>query len=229
MPVSTSAEPFVDIRTQDVDRFYRIYDAAHGAPAAEAFQQEYIDAGSEGVRQFFPNRIISGAALAKTIAEYRDVYDQARTCTRVLPAVKVGLRRAFRRLAALDPDARFPPVTVLIGRNNSGGTTGKSGVLIGLEVACRSSWLQRDLTARLLHLIAHEYGHVQQDPSLNDESMPTTVLRQSLIEGVAELVAELISGQVSSVHLQRWTKNREQAIDAMFLADADSSNLAKWL
>ena len=78
------------------------------------------------------------------------------------PEVTARLRGFFRRLAVLDPQASFPPVTILIGRNTSGGTTGKSGVLIGLEVACRSTWLQPDLSDRLYHLIAHEYGHVQQ-------------------------------------------------------------------
>lgn len=219
----------VEIRTEDVNRFYRLYDAAQGAPTAETLQRDYIDAGSDGVRQFVPYRILSGEALAKEIAAHRDIYDQARNCMKVLPAVKTKLRGAFHRLAALDPDARFPPVTILIGRNNSGGTTGASGVLIGLEVACRSTWLQPDLTERLYHLIAHEYGHVEQPPALDDDSLSSTVLQQSLVEGVAELVAKLISGEVSNVHLQAWTKGREAEIDRAFLADADSTDLSPWL
>ena len=189
----------VEVRTSDVTAFYRLYDAANGKPSADTLQQDYIDKGTDGVRQFVPYRIISGEALAKEVANEESLYRQARSCMEVLPAVKMKLQGAFRRLAALDPQATFPPVTILIGRNNSGGTTGKSGILIGLEVVCRSSWMQPNLTDRLYHLIAHEYGHVEQSPTLDEDSENTTVLKQSLIEGVAELVAQLISGQVSNV------------------------------
>ena len=102
-----------------------------------------------------------------------------------------------------------------------------AGVLIGLEVACRSTWLQPDLSDRLYHLIAHEYGHVQQPETLEDGT--NTVLKQSLIEGVAELIAELASGQVSNVQLQRWTRGREAEIDWRFLVDADKTDLSDWL
>jgi hypothetical protein len=140
--------------------------------------------------------------------------------------VKTRLVGALSRLAQLDPDAVFPPVTVLIGRDNSGGTTGKSGVLIGLEVACRSDWLQPDLTDRLVHLIAHEYGHVEQ-PDQNDDH--PTLLKQTLIEGGAELVADLISGEVSNIHLQRWTRGREREIEQTFLIQMNGTDLSAWL
>ena len=60
--------PLAEIRTSDVDLFYRIYDGAEGAPSADALQR-YIDDGSDGVRQFIPHRIKSAEAFAKTIAE----------------------------------------------------------------------------------------------------------------------------------------------------------------
>lgn len=219
----------VEVRTSDVAAFYRLYDAADGKPSGNTLQQDYINKGTNGVRQFVPYRIISGEVLAKEVSSEEAVYRQARSCKEVLPAVKAKLQGAFRRLAVLDPRATFPPVTILIGRNNSGGTTGKSGVLIGLEVVCRSSWLQSDLTDRLYHLIAHEYGHVQQSPDLDEDSENTTVLKQSLIEGVAELVGQLTSGQVSNVHLQTWTAGRAKEIDQRFLADADKKDISAWL
>jgi hypothetical protein len=229
MAAHAGAPPSVEVRTSDVTSFYRLYDAADGRPSAATLQRDYIDKGTDGVRQFVPHRIVSGDALAREVSDEAAAYRQARSCMAVLPAVKRKLRGAFRRLAALDPQATFPPVTILIGRNNSGGTTGKSGVLIGLEVVCRSSWLQPDLAARLYHIIAHEYGHVEQSPALDEDSDNTTVLKQSLIEGVAELVAELISGQVSNVHLQAWTAGRAGEIDRKFLADADRTDISDWL
>lgn len=224
-----SPNPQVEVRMSDVDLFYRLYDAAGGAPTAESLQRDYIDGGSDGVRQFVPNRIRSAAELAQVIASHREVYDNARTCQSALPAVRDRLRQVFRKLANVDPNATFPPVVILIGRNNSGGTTGRSGVLIGLEVICRATWLQPQPANRLLHLIAHEYGHVQQFPQGGEDAAPNTLLRQSLIEGEAELIAELTSGEASESHLQRWTRGREREIESAFLADADSSDLKPWL
>ena len=218
-----------EIRTSDVDLFYRIYDASRGKPTAETLDRDYIQGGSDGVRQFVPDRIRSGDALAKTIADNPDVYEGARRCQADLPAVQRRLSQAFGKLAVIAPEATFPPVTILIGRNNSGGTTGKSGVLIGLEVVCRSTWLQANVEDRLVHLIMHEYGHVEQFPDGGEDAHPDTVLSQSLVDGEAELVAELTTGEVSEVHLQRWTKGHEKQIDEAFLAQADSRDLKPWL
>jgi hypothetical protein len=229
-PRSTAppAPPLAEIRTSDVDLFYSIYDSAGGAPGADALQR-YIEAGSDGVRQFVPHRIKSAEALAKTIADNPTIYEKARTCMAALPAVSARLAIVFKKLAAIDPEAIFPPVTVLIGRNNSGGTTGKSGVLIGLEVVCRSDWLQTSIEDRLVHLIAHEYAHLQQFPEGGEDTMPDTVLKQSLVEGVAELIAELTSGEASESHLQRWTQGRQREIGEGFLSDVDGTDLKPWL
>lgn len=224
-----AASPAPEIQTSDVDLFYRVYDATHGAPTAQALQTGYLDAGSDQLREFVTLRIKSADKLAAAIAARREPYDRARDCMAVLPAVKTRLNEAFRKLADLDPEAAFPPVTILIGRGNSGGTTDPSGVLIGLEVGCSSTWLQADPTDRLVHLITHEYGHIQQFAAGIAESESDTVLKHSLEEGVAELVAELASGEVSNIHLQRWTKGRERQIDELFLADQDSTDLSHWL
>src|SRR6185369_13980401 len=109
-----------------------------------------------------------------------------------LPGAGRRLARSFGTLASLYSEARFPPVTILIGRDNSGGTTGPTGVLIGLEVVCRPDAPNPDVEDRLVHLIAHEYGHVQQFAQGGEDRAARSLLRQSLIEGVAELVAELI-------------------------------------
>jgi hypothetical protein len=215
----------VRIITSDVARFYRIYDRAKGHPTAEALQKYYIDEGSEGVRQFVPDRIVSGEAMAKEVAKDQALYDHARTCAAVLPQAKARLDASMSKLLELYPEASTPPVTVLIGRNNSGGTTGKSGVLIGLEVVCRPNSPATNPQDNLVHVVAHEYAHVQQ-PEPNGSPY---VLRDSLREGVAELVAELTSGQISNGQLIRWTRGRENEIETAFLADAEKKDISGWL
>jgi hypothetical protein len=219
------APPRVKIVTSDVTNFYRIYDAAGGKPSGAALQRDYIDRGSDGVRQFVPLRIVSGDELASEIAREPAVYERARTCASILPSAKRRLNQSMARLVRLYPRAKTPPVWILIGRNNSGGTTGSSGVLIGLEVVCRPDAAQTNVQDHLIHVVAHEYAHVQQ-PEPNGSPY---VLRDSLREGVAELVAELTSGQISNPQLLKWTSGKEKQIETSFAAAVDSKDLSPWL
>lgn len=221
-----------EIRTSDVDLFYRVYDAARGSPGPEVLQRDYLDAGSDGVRQFIPDRILSAEKLAEQIAKNRPVYEKARRCAAVLPDVRARVAAALARLATLLPDPKFPPVTILVGRANSGGTTGPAGVLIGLETLCSADWMQPNLEDRLVFLIAHEYIHVQQPAAAAGENPMDgrhTVLQISLGEGVADFVGELISSGASNSHLQSWTRGREKEITERFRREMNGTDVRKWV
>jgi hypothetical protein len=230
-PSETTGSSFPEIRISDVDLFFRVYDAANGVPSAEVLQRDYLDAGSDGLRQFIPHRIVSAAALAQTISEHRDTYERARTCAAKLPDVRQRLGAALKKLGEIYPEATFPPVTMVIGRSNTGGAPGQAGVLIGVEMVCKADWMQPDVGDRLVHLIAHEYAHVQQPivARIDDPNGKLTVLEASLTEGIAELIAELTSGSISNAHLQRYTAGRELEIERAFLADANKMDLSPWL
>lgn len=221
-----------EIRIADVELFYRVYDAAHGAPTEAALQNDYLDAGSQGLQQFVKLRIQSAAKLAAAISKQRDVYERARSCAAKLPDVKGRVATALSKLQALYPDTKLPPVTLLIGRANTGGTTGPAGVLIGVEMVCKADWMQPDVGDRLVHLIAHEYAHVQQ-PITEEIDDPAdgkhTVLEASLVEGVAEFVGELTSGSISNAHLRKFTNGREAQVEGEFLVDLKKTDLSRWL
>jgi hypothetical protein len=182
-----------DIRTSDVDRFFQLYDRTHGKPSEAQLQSQYLDRGTDGLKQFVASRIDNAGKLAAAIAKAPQVYASARHCASALPAVRRQLRDVFTRLDEIDPAAAFPPVTVVIGRNNTGGTTTADGVIIGLETICRANWMDPDITARLVHLIAHEYAHVQQPAAQVDPPADATLLFQALIEGGADFVGERTS------------------------------------
>jgi hypothetical protein len=217
------------ILTEDVTRFYQVYDAAGGKPTAQELQRGYLVPGTPGLKDFVKARITSADRLAAEIAKSGSVFDKARACRAAMPGVKARLKKAFAKLAQLYPEAVFPPVTVVVGRNTSGGTTGPSGVLIGLETLCRADWLEANLEDRFVHLIAHEYAHVEQRPEGGEDADPGDLLTQSLTEGGADFTAELISGETGNVHLKQWTKGRELQIETAFMADRSGKDLSKWL
>jgi hypothetical protein len=217
------------IQIGDVDRFYKVYDAASGHPTADRLQHDYIDPGSDGLHQFAKLRNISGRAIAETLASHPEIYSGAQRCLAVLPRVRLRLQIALHKLGRLYPQARFPPVTIAVGRGKPVAVgSPASGLQVGLEALCATNWLNPNVEDRFVHVIAHEYAHVQQTPALVDDEHPT-VLEGSLVEGGAEFTAELISGEVAYSQFKASTKGHEKEIESAFVSDEDATDLSKWL
>lgn len=174
-------------------------------------------------------RNISGATIADTLAKRPEIYANAKRCMAVLPRVRQRLEVALETLSRLYPEAKFPAVTIAVGRGKPVGVGSPvSGIQIGLEALCATDYLNPDVEERFVHVIAHEYAHVQQATALVDAEHPT-VLALSLIEGAAELTAELISGEVAYSHLPASTRGREKEIETSFVSDRDKTDLSQWL
>ncbi|HEX7638392.1 MAG TPA: DUF2268 domain-containing putative Zn-dependent protease [Burkholderiaceae bacterium] len=228
-PQVAAAAPAPEIRTADVDRFYAVYDAAHGHPTAAALQHGYVDPGSAELRAFMADKVGTAADLARAIERRPQAFAKARDCMSALPAVRARLVAVDARYEALVPGARLPPVTLVVGRLASGGTTTAGGVVVALETVCAMDWTHPDPADRLVHLIAHEDGHVQQPAALVDPPPGASLLFQSLVEGEAELLAELTSGDILNTNLKSWTRGHECDIERAFARDAPGADTSRWL
>jgi hypothetical protein len=218
------------IQVEDVELFYRIYDQADGRPTAEQLQHEYLTQGSEGLRIFARLRDISGQRIADTLAADPTLYEDAKRCLLVLPQARERLETALHELGRLYPDARFPPVTIAIGRGRPVAIGNPdTGIQVGLEALCATDWLNPDVEDRIVYVLAHEYGHVQQVGAHAISSGETpTVLEISLLEGIAEFVGELIAGQVAYAGTAAAAAGRELEIETRFAADIDKTDLSDW-
>jgi hypothetical protein len=224
-----SSAPSPEIHIEDVERFYRVYDAANGRPTAELLQRNYIDAGSEGLHTLARLRNVTGARIAETLAKNPQIYSNARRCMAVLPRVKERVQVALGTLGRLNSEARFPPVTVAVSRGKPAGIGyPDSGIQIGLEAVCAADFMNPNVEDRFVHLISHEYVHVQQAPELAGRD-DLTVLERSLLEGGAEFISEQISGLAGQAHFPGLTKGREKEIETAFVADQDKTDLSAWL
>jgi hypothetical protein len=223
----TADRPVIHI--EDVERFYKVYDAADGHPRAEALQQ-YIDQGSEGLRYFARARNTTGARIADEISRHPELYLNARRCMDVLPRVRSRVALVLRKLKQLYPAANLQPVTVLVGRGRPVAIAdAEHGVQLALEGMCDvAPSSQASLEDRFVHIIAHEYGHVQQFIAFDNDPHPT-VLGGSLMEGAAEFNAEMTSGAVSNYEQAAFAKGREKEIETAFVKDEDSDDLSRWL
>jgi uncharacterized protein YjaZ len=217
------------IHTEDVERFYRIYEAAGGHPTAEQLQRDYLDQGSEGLHQLAKLRNVTGARIADTLTKRPEVYTNAKRCLAVLPRVRERVAVALRELVRVYPQAQTPAVTIAVGRGKPVGVGSPvTGLQIGLEALCAAEWMNPDVEDRFVYVIAHEYAHVQQARELVDHEHPT-VLERALIEGAAEFVAELTSGKMGYAHFPALTRGREKEIETAFLADVDKTDLSDWI
>ena len=219
----------VAITTADVDRFFRLYDDPALAADPDVLAARYLATPSPGLAEFMALRRITPERLAKALREKPGVFQGARDCAGKLDDVRPRLVSATDRLAELYPAAQFPPITIAIGRASSAGVGNAQGVYIGLESLCMAKFIEADDTDRFVHVIAHEYVHVQQ-PLAQVEDRDETVLRAALVEGAAEFVAERMTGSVAYPLLHQWAKGREKELETAFLAEKDGKALeSRWL
>ena len=227
---STASAPSeaIEIQTEDVERFYRVYEAAGGRPTAGQLQNGYLDPGTAGLRHLTQVRNVTAENIAKAVATRPALYTNARACLAALPRIRERLDRTFDRLLGLYPEAAKPPVTILVSRGKPIAIAGPGhGVQIALEGMCSeiaARFLGASIDDRFVNVIAHEYIHVQQAP----EQANPTVLQRALNEGVAEFVGELISGGVANVAVHASAKGRELEIETRFAADLDKTDLSAW-
>lgn len=218
-----------EIVTNDVDLFFQVFDAAKGHPTAAQVQTGYLDKGTEGLRTFARLRGTTAQRIVDAIEARPQLYAAARQCAAVLASAKPRLALTLAKLRTLYPAARLPPITIAIGRGKPVGIGSPvTGLQIGLEAMCGLNYMDADLEDRFVHVVAHEYVHVQQPRELVDDENPTA-LEGSLIEGAAEFVGELTSGGVSYAHQAAMVRGREVSIETAFVPDIDKHDLSAWL
>src|SRR5688572_16978122 len=118
--------------TTDIERFWAAYDAGGANGTASAFQVGYLDRGSSGLRDFIRLRNLTAANLVNMVRTYPRYFADIRASTLRLAtdaSVQNRIRDNYRKIADMYAASVFPPVTFLIGRFSTGGTTSENGML----------------------------------------------------------------------------------------------------
>ncbi len=220
------------IYIEDVSRFYRVYDQAHGHPTVAQLDQDYLIPGTDALHRFQKIRNVTAQRIFDENAKHPEVYTGARRCLAMLPKVKQRVTTALDKLYRFYPEAKSAPITILVGRGRPVGVTDSTGVYIGIEALCFADFMNPNPEDRFVHVIAHEYGHVQQSDALknlNPGDPGATVLAISLGEGAADFIGELISGDVGDQAVWHEAKGHEAEIEQAFVKDENSTDLSHWL
>jgi hypothetical protein len=238
-PASNEPSPNPDdarIVTSDITNFWRAYDMAKPETQLEIFKREYIDKGSIGLQDFVKLRISSAEALTKNINSHPKYYASIRESTLRIESFRPQIRAAFYAMKYLYEDAVFPDVYFLVGRMTSGGTLSNRALLIGAEMYGRTpnmpveelgDWHRQVLATvdGVPHIVAHELIHYQQ----RKMAASNTLLSQSIREGSADFLAELISGRHINTHLHVYGNPNEKQLWEEFKKGMLGNDNKRWL
>lgn len=216
----------VTLHTEDIDLFWNVFDKTSPKFDAKVFQASYLDAGSDGLKGFINMRIESGNNLSKTIKKNLAYYNTVRESTLTIKDRTAKLRAYLYALQALYPAAVFPDVYFVIGAKNTGGTTFPGGLIIGAEMfgVETETFKPRINTENLEPVVVHELVHYQQN-----YTNTKTLLAQSIKEGAADFVCELLTGTHPNKAIYQYGDAHEHALWNEFSQKMNSTDWTPWL
>jgi hypothetical protein len=228
----------VRIVTTDIPRFWAAYDAAQTAPdPAHVYAAQYFAPGTDGLKGFIPYRLQSPQHLADVVQRQKAFYAQARDATMRIAAARERIQADLVRYKQVVPDAVFPDIYFVIGALNSAGTSVSGvGLVIGAEMFARPAdpaatlkdfnWHVLETPDAVPSLITHELTHYNQH-----DADANTLLAGVIVEGTADFVAQLVSGDRASMVADQWAFGcaHEDALWQAFVPVMGSEDKSGWL
>lgn len=232
------------IVTSDLVHFWAAYDAGGKTGSANAFQTQYLDAASPGLVDFSKLKGVNATNLAQTVLLYPKYFAGIRATNLALGtngALAARIRANYATIKGLYPAAVFPPVTLLVGRFNTGGTVSENGLLIGSEFYSANPGTPLDelptfqrtnvkSSDSLTIIIAHEHAHILQGRANGIVTHANkTLLEQALMEGSADFIGERSSGGNINRWLWAFAIPAESQLWQEFKAAMHGTDITRWL
>lgn len=243
LPCAALAAPS-KVVTDDIGRFWATYDAVRAEPDAERqvalVQQHYIDPGSPGLHALMQVRNYTAREYAEAMRSWPRFWNSVRPFTANAQQASATLERDLAAFRTLYPALRPATITYAVGVLRTGGTTLGDKVLIGAEMALGDervdvSELPEPMRSRLRIFYdirpgannaqnnLHEYVHTQQRETTGN------LAQYAVREGVAEYVAERISGRRPALPFYAYGARHQAEIRTRFIAEMDGDDLDTWL
>lgn len=203
--------------TTDIDNFWQAFADFEHDTAVNNFGPKYIDIGSKGVKGFTPYRIQNARHLFTVVKQRKADYENVKGSTLRIKEKEKQCRSTFYALKYLYPQAKFPPVYFVIGAYNSGGTSNGAGLFIGAE-------MQTNID-NIPYIVAHELIHFQQTFPKNKP----TLLQQSIIEGSADFIGELIAGTNTNLAANKYGIEHKEHLCKEFITKMNGTVYTDWL
>ncbi|MFD2717926.1 TPR end-of-group domain-containing protein [Hymenobacter monticola] len=226
----------VKLTTSDIDHFWTAYAAARRdtAQARAIFRREYFDKGSTGLRDYYELKIRNDASFTKRILQRPNYYNSIKATTLAIANEKPKIVAAFWRFQELYPTVRFQNIYFVVGGWVSGGTVSDAGLLIGADQTANGpgvntselNLVQRNRCApvsEMPSLMVHELVHRNQGPQ------DGTLLSYTINEGMADFVAELVTGHITNARLHPYGNAHEKELWADFQKEMLGTDPDNWM
>ena len=230
--------------TTDIEHFWEAYEAGGKNNNSTPFQTLYLDRASPGLQAFIASRNVTASSLRLMVsgapnyfAAIKDNMLRLATETEILETIRAN----YEAMEALYPQAVYPPVTFLVGRFSTGGTVQQGGMLIGTEFySIDENTPLGELTAfartnvkpldSIPLIVAHEHVHVLQAHARQlITKQNKTLLDQSLLEGSADFLGELVSGSHINKHIHVYGLANEHQLWVEFQGAMNGLAVSEWL
>ncbi|GHH56376.1 hypothetical protein [[Pseudomonas] boreopolis] len=234
----------VGVVDSDIALFWQVYDRVRAEPERDRqlqlLQHGYLDQGSPGLAAFAQAKGYDAAAYVDAIRAYPRYWDSIRPRTGLVAPVVGRVERHLRRLRQLYPGLRDASIYLEVGALRSAGTTLDDKVLIGVELAAGDGTVDTSQMPERLQrffagyfasrpldnldlLLVHEAVHTQQRGARG------SLLAQAVYEGVADFVAEQVTGRLPELDYVRYGPAHDAAIRAAFRKDMAGNDYSGWL
>ncbi|MFK2917384.1 hypothetical protein ISS97_08920 [Dyella koreensis] len=232
------------VSSVDIGHFWEAYDAAIKADDPDQqraiLQRLYIDRGTPGLQAFMQAKGYTAQSYVDAIRSYPRYWASIRSHTLRAPSAIAALEPELRKFQALYPELRPGSIYFAVGALKSGGTTQGDKVLIGAELATgdetvdisemtpkMQAWLTTYFHSRpfdnMVLLTVHEFVHTQErGPGQN-------LLGQAIYEGVADFVAEQVTGRKPQLPYIDYGPKHGEAIKTAFVKDMADEDTSGWL
>lgn len=239
IPITYSTDPLkAHFFDSDVKLFWEAYDMAQNdtAHAYQIYEKEYIGKGSTGLQGYYMYKIYNLNSFIAVHAKKHKFYNSIRKNTFSALQYQDQFRKSYVALKEIYPQAIFPNVYFVIGKLNSAGMSDSNGLVLGIDQMCRTASTDvSEIEPSEMHMIngfdilpytvAHELIHFQQNNMASD----TTLLKEAIIEGMADFIGELISGKTANERLAVFAKGRERKIWADFKKEMYLNRKQNWI
>jgi len=202
--------------TSDIKNFWTAFDSIDNSKNNPF--ENYIKNGTIGLQGFIPNRIMSADSLLSMVQRKKQEYKKMRGIEKLIKEQEKLIKPYFYSLEYWYPYAVYPPVYFVIGRYNSGGTSSENGLLIGAE--------KLTSLGHLPELVIHESIHFQQKWPEGGE---TNLLQQSILEGSADFVAELVTGIKGNIEANKYGNENKDKLCKEFVKIMYKDSMQDWL
>ncbi|NEU07287.1 hypothetical protein GZH53_03080 [Flavihumibacter sp. R14] len=233
-----------DFVTSDIDNFWTAYDKI--TATKDSSEQYYylntlfLKKASPGQLAIMQARNYSASSFIDAINNYPLFWRSIRKNTFKAKAIGKELKGSIIKLKTLYPQLKPAKIYFTIGAFMTGGTTLEGMVLIGSELAMGDkntitsefpetyghlrSFFDGNPVNNLAFSNVHEYIHTQQKTTIGN-----SLLAQSVLEGVAEFITVLSTGQKSTTPAIAFGKQHDARIKQVFASQMFNPFTGYWL